>query len=635
MGNLKHRADIDGLRAVAILPVVMFHAFPALVGGGFIGVDVFFVISGYLISSIVFVELAQRRFSYRIFYARRVRRLAPALILVLATTLAAGWLELFPHEFASLGENVAGGAAFVSNFVLYGQSGYFDAASEAKPLLHLWSLGIEEQFYIVWPFLLTLLPSRKAFLGCVVLLLVSFALNVYVTRTNAAEAFYFPFTRWWELMAGAALGWIVVFQPFSSRYRDVISATGLLLIIGAAVGLHKGVQFPGWWALVPVLGAVALIASDGAWINRKILSSVPMVSIGLISYPLYLWHWPLLAFARVSSEPDNPSPLLIAALVLLSFVFAAMTYLWVEKPIRFGQWRKSAVAPLCGSLAALAILGGAISYAKGFPSRISDGLQAIIAGQLIPKPYSYHDWRIETCFIEDSKSDWKFAPECYGNGKHPLTLLWGSSTAASLYPALVGPLKASGYDLAQFTAVDCGPTLDSVVAEDNQHCVDVNKFVVDDVVPNLKPDVIIMHTAWRTEETIKYIGETVEALLKKRAPQIIIVGPEPWWSARDGLPEVYVDYARQNPDRPLLPQRTQFELEPWNKRNDEATRKEAASAGVAYISMFDQLCNTNGCLTRVGNSLRTDMTTYDRVHLTPKAWGLLIPSIMAKLKPGL
>ena len=300
MGNLKHRADIDGLRAVAILPVVMFHAFPSLVGGGFIGVDVFFVISGYLISSIVFVELAQRRFSYRVFYARRVRRLAPALILVLATTLAAGWLELFPHEFASLGENVAGGAAFVSNFVLYGQSGYFDAASEAKPLLHLWSLGIEEQFYIVWPFLLTLLPGRKAFLGCVVLLLVSFALNVYVTRTeNAAEAFYFPFTRWWELMAGAALGWIVVFQPFSSRYREVISATGLLLILGAAVGLHKGIQFPGWWALVPVLGAVALIASDGAWVNRKILSSVPMVSIGLISYPLYLWHWPLLAFARV------------------------------------------------------------------------------------------------------------------------------------------------------------------------------------------------------------------------------------------------------------------------------------------------------------------------------------------------
>ena len=535
---------------------------------------------------------------------------------MLATTLAAGWLELFPHEFASLGENVAGGAAFVSNFVLYGQSGYFDTVSEAKPLLHLWSLGIEEQFYIVWPFLLTLLPGRKAFLGCVVLLLVSFALNVYVTRTNAAEAFYFPFTRWWELMAGAALGWIVVFQPFSSRYREVISATGLLLILGAAVGLHKGIQFPGWWALVPVLGAVALIASDGAWVNRKILSSVPMVSIGLISYPLYLWHWPLLAFARVSSEPDNPSPLLIAGLILLSFVFAAITYLWVEKPIRFGQWGKSAVAPLCGSLAALAILGGAISYAKGFPSRISDGLQAIIAGQLIPKPYSYHDWRIETCFIEDSKSDWKFAPECYGNGKHPLILLWGSSTAASLYPALVGPLSSSGYDLAQFTAIDCGPTLDLVVAEDNQHCVDVNKFVVDDVVPNLKPDVIIMHTAWRTEETIKYIGETVEALRKKRGAQIIIVGPEPWWSARDGLPEVYVDYARQNPDRPLLPPRTQFELEPWKKRNDEATRKEAASAGVAYISMFDQLCNANGCLTRVGNALRTDMTTYDRVHLT-------------------
>ena len=645
--DLEYRADIDGLRAIAVLPVVMFHAFPSVLSGGFIGVDVFFVISGFLISSIMLKELAQERFSYRTFYARRIRRLVPSLALVLTASVAAGWVALFPHEFASLGRNVAGAAAFVSNFVLYRQSGYFDSAAEAKPLLHLWSLGIEEQFYLVWPLLLaTITPRpRGALLSCILMLAVSFALNVYVTRTNASEAFYMPFTRWWELMTGAILGWFTVFGAPAFLYgsvdrfllapnwiaREIGAAAGLSLILGGTIGMHNSIEFPGWWALVPVSGANLLIASKGAWLNRKVLASTPLVAIGIISYPLYLWHWPLLAFARASAPSGEPSAFVIAGLVAVSFVLAALTYLGIEKPIRFGKWRKTAARPLCAVLMVVGISGIAISYNEGFPKRISDGLRAVIAGELIPKPYSYHDWRIETCFIDDSKSNWKFAGECYGDGRRPLVMLWGSSTAASIYPALVGALNRVGYGLAQFTAVDCGPTLDSAASDDNQHCRDVNKFVVGKVVPMLKPDIIIMHTVWREEETIRYMDETIQALRKVGASRIVVIGPEPWWDRRNGLPEVYVDYARKNPNRPLLPERTTFGLWPRNEFEDKATRVKAMALQLQYISIWDALCNQQGCLTRVGNSLRQDMTTYDRAHLTPKSWSFLMPSIMGQL----
>jgi peptidoglycan/LPS O-acetylase OafA/YrhL len=642
-----YRADIDGLRAIAVLLVVFFHAFPSVLGGGFIGVDVFFVISGFLISSIILVETAKSQFSYRTFYARRIRRLLPALVLVLAACVAIGWFVLFPHELALLGENLAAAAAFVSNFVLYRQSGYFAAAAEAQPLLHLWSLGIEEQFYIVWPLLLaTLAPrSKSILLVCLVMLAASFALNIYMTKTNAVEAFYFPLTRWWELMAGAALAWCRVFKPVVFRRRSVdgllpvragiahemAAVVGLFLILGAAIGLHTTAEFPGWWALMPVAGACLLIASETTWLNRQILASTPFVAIGLISYPLYLWHWPVLAFARASTPPDGFSTSMVVGLVFLSFVLASLTYFCIERPIRFGKRRQYKVALPSIALLVLGASGIAISANAGFPKRIPDELNAIVAGELIPKPYSFHDWRIEVCFIEDSKSDWKFAPECYGNGRHPLVMLWGSSMAASLYPALAGPLAKAGFNLAQFTAVDCSPTVQSVDHDDNQHCIDVNNYVVEKVVPDLRPDVIIMHTVWRREETIKYIRETVEKLRRYGARQIILVGPEVWWEPRDGLPEVYVKYAHEHPNRPLLPQRTTFGLLPDGAMEDLATRKEAASVNVSYVSIWDELCNQQGCLTRIGDSLRQDMITYDRAHLTPRAWGLIIPSIMALL----
>ena len=285
----RYRPDIDGLRALAILTVIGFHAFPSWFKGGFIGVDIFFVISGYLISTIIFGSLRRDAFSFVEFYIRRIKRIFPALLLVLIATLAFGWFVLFADEYRQLGKHVAGGAGFISNFILWNESGYFDNAAETKPLLHLWSLGVEEQFYIVWPLLLWLAwKKRFNFLAtAIVVAVISFALNIVEVRTDADAAFYSPQTRFWELMAGSVLAYTHIdyrhlFANFNDRLdarwrsivhsrrtasggdalRNLISFLGIVLVAAGVMLIGKGFHFPGWWAILPTAGA-ALIISAG------------------------------------------------------------------------------------------------------------------------------------------------------------------------------------------------------------------------------------------------------------------------------------------------------------------------------------------------------------------------------------
>ncbi len=345
----KYRPDIDGLRAIAILSVVGFHAFPDFVPGGFVGVDIFFVISGFLISSIIFKELSSGSFSFANFYARRIKRIFPALILVLSACLLFGWFILLIDEFQQLGKHVAAGVAFISNFVLKKESGYFDVSAELKPLLHLWSLGIEEQFYILWPLLLVFSNRFKFnFLKLTILLAaISFLLNVMRVGDSMTSAFYHPKTRFWELLIGATLAHISLYKKeltitpsfnvcnrFFLSLHNLKAITGTILIAAAIILLDKNKLFPGWWALLPTLGAFLLIAAGpNAWINRNILASRVLVFIGLISFPLYLWHWPLLAFSRII-ERGNPALEIKLACMAISFILAWMTYQFIEKYFR-------------------------------------------------------------------------------------------------------------------------------------------------------------------------------------------------------------------------------------------------------------------------------------------------------------
>ena len=385
LSHLKYRPDIDGLRAVAVLSVVAFHAFPSLMKGGFIGVDIFFVISGFLISTIIFEGLDNGIFSFTEFYAKRIKRILPALLLVLVASFTFGWFTLFADEFRQIGKHIVAGAGFVSNVVLWSESGYFDNSAEMKPLLHLWSLGIEEQYYIIWPFLLWLAWRSRfnLFTFTIAGLLVSFILNIKGIKQDPVATFYLPQTRFWELLSGSLLAWFAIhkknsFDAYSLKIysrlardsyiksvetegdnplSDIISLAGSALLIYGFWRITEEVSFPGAWAVIPVIGATLIIlAGPSAWANRNILSNKIAVWFGLISFPLYLWHWPLLSFSRII-EGDTPSPSIRIAAVVLSVALAWLTYRFIERPIRFGGHGKAKVAILIALLPIVGLIG--------------------------------------------------------------------------------------------------------------------------------------------------------------------------------------------------------------------------------------------------------------------------------------
>lgn len=372
-----YRPDIDGLRAVAVLSVVIFHAFPdeAWLPGGFIGVDVFFVISGYLISKILFSEIEQHRFSLAGFYGRRIRRIFPALAACLAAVLAYGFVVLMPSELAQLGKQVFFGASFLSNFALWSESGYFDSAATSKPLLHLWSLGIEEQFYILWPPLLWIAFKLKAAIGRLIvgLLVASFAVNVALSLTDMSSDFYLPVSRFWELLAGAALAWRRDIA-LNAGLKHVISLAGIAAILLSARFFASEMRFPGWLALLPVAGSVAIIlAGSTAFVNRTVLSNRVAVSIGLISYPLYLWHWPLIAFSYVI-RGKPPTSFMAFGIVIASLLLAWATYRFIEGPVRFSSNRVRHTQIVAACVAALGACGLAVWVSGGLPQRFPASL---------------------------------------------------------------------------------------------------------------------------------------------------------------------------------------------------------------------------------------------------------------------
>ena len=386
---LAYRADIDGLRALAVLAVLLYHGYPTAVTGGFVGVDVFFVISGFLISGNILRRIETGGFTFGDFYARRIRRIFPALCVVLICCLGYGFVVLLPDELARLGMDVLGGAAFVSNLLLWHEAGYFDRAAIAKPLLHLWSLGIEEQFYIVWPLVLWLLyrsgPRRPTAL--LIAALVSLAFSAAIVGHAKTEDFYSPLTRLWELDAGAILACLTLppgAMPHAAmaarRWRDrrigrfalpdLLSILGLALILGAAAWFNRTMPVPGILALAPVGGALALIAAGpAALVNRSVLSNRIAVFIGLISYPLYLWHWPLISFAYIIDNGRPLKPLLVLILLAISCLLAWLTQRLVERPLRFGRNRRRNTLILSLCMSAIAASGLAVWAGRGFPDR--------------------------------------------------------------------------------------------------------------------------------------------------------------------------------------------------------------------------------------------------------------------------
>ena len=444
----RYRADIDGLRALAVASVVLFHAFPHAIKGGFIGVDVFFVISGYLISGHNFKELAEGNFSFSHFYARRVTRLFPALTVVLLTTWLFCWFLLFNYEFKQLGNHVSRATIFLSNFILWHESGYFDTIAESKILLHLWSLAIEEQFYIVWPLILVVIwrLKRGRLLLMMAISAASFAWNGWLSLHDLKQDFYSPLARFWELSSGALLAYL----PFAKAPRNLapglaslLSGLGIVLMITGVFMLDSSVAFPGYWAVIPVLASVLLIgAGPGAWVNQQVLSRPIMTQLGLISYPLYLWHWPIFSLARVVNGEAVPMGVRVM-LIILSVGLAWLTYRLIETPVRFQirHPRKTWILSLLMLL--VGVLGYATSKTEGFPDRdVMNADRVFNQGEIGHEAFHRysqdHFFPCEETRIASTVGTWNGMVRCFQSKKdEPVNLvLVGDSHAEHLFIGL-------------------------------------------------------------------------------------------------------------------------------------------------------------------------------------------------------
>ena len=626
MANPTHglyRADIDGLRALAVMIVVGFHSFPGWFKGGFVGVDVFFVISGFLISGVVFEGLWSGRFRYVEFYSRRIRRIFPALTIVLACTLVFGWANMWPLEFAKLGKHLFGGAAFISNFLLWGEAGYFDFPSEQKPLLHLWSLGIEEQFYLFWPLLLGLAAMRLgSFLAlAIAIALVSFSINVLTVSSNSVAAFYSPAARMWELMIGGILAYTTFRRsaqlPPSLRYQHWTSLAGLSLIVVSVVVLNKTSVFPGWWALLPTVGAVLLIyAGPGAWVNKNILSRRVVVSVGLISYPLYLWHWPAL-FVVDSLHLESPVQIRLSRLAAIaaSVVLAYLTYWCMERPIRTRGGSRTTIL-LAGALALVGLAGAIVFAADGLSYKFPQLFKNVGDAQIQALQV---EWRNEECFLQPGQT--AFAPKCLERGR-PLIILWGDSHAAALTPGLLDLMRQLHVGLGQYTASSCPPLL-NWESPRGKHCSIVNRETLR-VVNLEKPDVVVLHANWALAEyDLERLAVTVQELRLAGVNSIYLIGPVPQW--RDGLPKaLWKCYGAKELS---VPNYSFCGLDPAIPILDLQMRQIAQRLGIKYISAYGKLCGIDGCLVRIGDS----MSAPDYSHLSSDASRFLIGKIGGSL----
>ena len=629
MQHPKYRPDIDGLRALAILLVVIFHAFPQWLPGGFIGVDIFFVISGYLISQILFENLDQGTFSFKEFYIRRVLRIFPALLLVLLACYAYGWWDWLSDDFALLGKHIATGALFVSNIALWQESGYFDQSAELKPLLHLWSLGIEEQFYLIWPaFIFFLWPSKhylpKIILGIAI---ISFISSILMIGADPIAAFYAPWTRFWELAAGSYLAYLHfdknTVHQHSKKIRvlklspNQLSLIGLVFLSIAILTIHPKVSFPGWWALLPVGAALCwLAAGQGGWLNRTILSHPILVWIGLISYPLYLWHWPLLAFARMREGPHLSLSLRLI-LVGLAFVLAWLTYQWLEKPIRFHKaWRKTKWITLTVLMLAVAYLGFNCFDRKGIAFRHKRLIQEV-------STYTFDkvaEQRQRKCFLMDKGDDVTyFERECTRVDRPYKLALWGDSHGGSMYPGFATlEQEYPTIGVSQYTAAGCGGLLPP--PNQDAFCKNANLLALKQI-EILKPNLLVIYKAWIPENEL-LLRETITYMRQRQIP-VLIIGPTPRWTV--DLPNIVYRHWRKNRELPPIYSKEFLDLK--IEGLDFDLRQITQDAGGEYFSAWNLLCTKDaGCMNRIPDT-NNALITMDEDHITPAAARFIMAAV--------
>ncbi len=545
--NLVYRPDIDGLRAVAVLAVVLHHLSAPLVPGGYVGVDVFFVISGYLITSIISREIAQGTFTFARFYERRARRIFPALFAVVSVTLAASYFVLLPSDMLATLRAALGTLFFASNIVFWREmaDGYF-AATDAglNPLLHTWSLSVEEQFYVFFPILLMLCIfycRRYLLMVLIVCAAVSLAGSALLVQSKSVAVFFLSPFRVWELLIGSLLALGAVPTIRSVAAREVVAGVGLLAILIACIFFDSETTFPGMAALTPVLGAAALIHAGGSGhsLVGHLLRWRPMVYIGLISYSLYLWHWPLIVLTRYARGMDPISPYYILVLFSASMLLGFLSYRFIEQP-----FRQERLIPrryiFVFSAVFLVLLGAGSVFGLmrgGFEKRFTLAVIQMDNARSPKIPFVSCDGKPTSSACQLGRSDSK-----------PTMLFWGDSHMLSWAPALDAILNSQGEKGLLVTNSACPPLLgvDNTIKTFGSSCPKKNYDVKNYLLGNPDIQTVVMAASWtryfredgplisqKGKPSAEGLDAAINALvstiqwLRENGRQIIIIGPVP------------------------------------------------------------------------------------------------------------
>jgi peptidoglycan/LPS O-acetylase OafA/YrhL len=602
-----YRADIDGLRAIAVIPVLFYHFGVPGFSGGFVGVDIFFVISGYLICGMIDADLRRGSFSLASFYKRRILRILPALFAMFLVTSILAAIYCLPVELIDYARSLASAVGSISNVYFAQTAGYFDAPAETKPLLHTWSLGVEEQFYFAAPLLMLLVhrlaPKRTGLLFAIVAV-VSFAGALAMSARNTTFAFYLTPFRAWELALGALLAVEFLPVPKSAFWRNACGASGLLLLFGVIAFGSPTVPLLAMTGLAAV-GTTLVIASSARAVSAagRLLSLRPLVFVGLISYSLYLWHWPLAVFQRTDAiffAGSSASARL--TLIVLSFGIAYLSWKLIETPFRTlakGTSKAAIFGVASATMAATVGLCGMVILGSGAPSRFPSRVVEI--GSFLAYDSSAA-FRTGRCFLSTNRQRLDTETCLKPDPARPNYLLVGDSHAAHLWSGLA--LAMPEINLMQATASICRPVVMAGSRYPTPACRALIEFVFSDFLVHNNVDGVLLAASWKDED-LPVLSSTLQ-LLKSRGIGVTVLGPIVEYDA--ALPRLLVDGILHDTPSLASAKRT-----PGIRERDLAMKRMVTATGATYLSVYDAVCRDDRCDELVQGNIPMQ---FDAGHLT-------------------
>jgi peptidoglycan/LPS O-acetylase OafA/YrhL len=628
---LAYRSDIDGLRSIAVGTVVLYHAFPRLIAGGFIGVDVFFVISGFLITSIIHRQAQAGTFSLAQFYERRARRILPALAVLLVAVIGLALLASPPSDVREMAKGLAGAATFTSNIIFWKETGYFGADAHEIPLLHTWSLAVEEQFYLIWPLLMVFIDRRRPLAWILAAAALSLGFSVMDVAGHPASAFYLPHDRMWELLAGAGL----VFLPrwtLGPRAAAIIALAALAGILGPALFYTAQTPFPGI-AAVPVCLGTAMLLHLGASRRtpvHRLLSARPFVAVGRISYSLYLWHWPVLVYARLIL--DRPPTLAeTVAAVLAALALSALSWKFVENPARaFAASTRTVLVAAAGVLLLFALAGVGLFVSHGLPGRAAAEVLRTEAGLKDMNPA--RDRCVGSSGTRRPKDGCRFGP-----GPVRWTI-WGDSHADAITPGFVGAPGAG--TVREMAKHSCTPVLDPRNAPETAACRAFNHAALEELARD-RPENLVIAARWGilfqggfaqfldgtkppSPAAVDILSQDVARTLKAARTavgpdaRIILLGPIPEAPFTVAKCRARAQFLGRDADR-ACPSISRADFDRWAGPVDGALRRAAAEAGASYMPPAAYLCDARACPLTIDGAPRY----FDDDHLSAKGARML------------